>query len=124
MPDSFKAERLAEGKPGFQGQSKACDQHYCFDARIGVTRLALYLQLANDRLVPPDAALTAMKASPAMKTIVINGPHGLLQASPAPAAQIVAEFVREVDRLPRKRNGSVDCSPARSLRGYEFRLWL
>ena len=57
----------------------------------------LYMQAAQDNLVPSGAARLAMAACPSMKVIPFKGPHCLLQAVPAEAAAVVAAFVRNVE---------------------------
>lgn len=70
--------------------------------RVNVTALlprirvpALYLQALQDRLVPAKAAAIIERALPALRIVRLDGPHGLLQASPAAAARVIDNFCRE-----------------------------
>lgn len=56
---------------------------------------ALYLQALQDRLVPAKAAAIIERALPALRIVRLDGPHGLLQASPAAAARVIDNFCRE-----------------------------
>jgi len=57
----------------------------------------MYLQAADDTLVPSSAARLALKDCPAMKVVPLRGPHCLLQTVPTEAAALVATFVRETE---------------------------
>jgi len=70
--------------------------------RVNVTALlprirvpALYLQALQDRLVPAKAAAIIERALPALRIVRLDGPHGLLQASPVAAARVIDNFCRE-----------------------------
>lgn len=53
----------------------------------------LYLQAAQDLIVPARAAAEAQRALPGMQRVRLAGPHGLLQAEPAAAAQALIAFL-------------------------------
>ena len=56
----------------------------------------LYLQAAQDRLVPRSAAELIRGLRPSTHVMRFAGPHALLQALPEETAIAVTEFVREV----------------------------
>jgi pimeloyl-[acyl-carrier protein] methyl ester esterase len=56
----------------------------------------LYLQAAEDRVVPPTAASAIKKELPTALVVPIAAPHCLLQAAPGNAASIIKLFAREV----------------------------
>lgn len=56
----------------------------------------LYLQAAEDRVVPPTAARSIKKELPTVRFVRVAAPHCLLQASPAHAASIIKLFASEV----------------------------
>jgi pimeloyl-[acyl-carrier protein] methyl ester esterase len=53
----------------------------------------LYLQAVQDRIVPPAAAADIQRICPAASIIRLDGPHGLLQAAPAPCATAMTSFL-------------------------------
>lgn len=53
----------------------------------------LYLQASQDLVVPPKAASDLLQALPALQVVRLEGPHGLLQASPGAAATAVLSFL-------------------------------
>jgi pimeloyl-ACP methyl ester carboxylesterase len=62
-----------------------------------LTRIAipvLYLQAAQDRLVRSRCLDEIQRMKPDVRSIIMNGPHLLLQANPDDAARIVADFCR------------------------------
>jgi pimeloyl-[acyl-carrier protein] methyl ester esterase len=61
----------------------------------------LYLQATEDRVVPSSAAVYLSKLAPTVRVESIEAPHLLLQAQPAEAARIVAEFAREATAVYR-----------------------
>jgi pimeloyl-ACP methyl ester carboxylesterase len=62
----------------------------------GVTVPILYLQAAQDGLVPAWCAEEIRRIRPDAKIIRIDGPHLLLQCEPERTADAVAEFVRSL----------------------------
>jgi pimeloyl-[acyl-carrier protein] methyl ester esterase len=54
---------------------------------------ALYLQAAQDFIVPPSAAAEMRQALPRLQVVCLEGPHGLLQAAPQAAAAAVMAFL-------------------------------
>ena len=52
----------------------------------------LYLQAAQDRVVPTTAARFVQQVLPATRVVRLEGPHCLLQASPAEAATALLSF--------------------------------
>jgi pimeloyl-[acyl-carrier protein] methyl ester esterase len=56
----------------------------------------LYLQAAQDRLVPRSAAELVRRLRPSTRVMRFHGPHALLQALAQETAAAVVEFVREV----------------------------
>lgn len=53
----------------------------------------LYLQARHDRLVPARCLEEIRRIRPDVRSVVMNGPHFLLQREPQRAAQIVADFL-------------------------------
>jgi len=53
----------------------------------------LYLQGESDLAVPPAAAEQVRRALPTVRVVRLAGPHGLLQAAPAAAAQAIMSFL-------------------------------
>jgi len=53
----------------------------------------LYLQAAQDRVVFPGSARHLASLLPDMTTVVLPGPHLLLQRTPGPAAEAIASFM-------------------------------
>jgi pimeloyl-ACP methyl ester carboxylesterase len=62
-----------------------------------VNKPLLYLRAAHDCLIPANASTTVTRLNPQARVVEIDGPHGLLQAAPAEAAQIVAAFLRKAE---------------------------
>ncbi|RZL37129.1 MAG: alpha/beta hydrolase [Rubrivivax sp.] len=58
-----------------------------------VSAPVLYLQAAQDRIVPPAAAADVQRICPRTVVTRLAGPHGLLQASPAPCAAAMTSFL-------------------------------
>lgn len=56
----------------------------------------LYLQAAQDRVVPPTAAASIQHELPTVRVVSVTAPHCLLQAAPYQAASIIKLFVSEV----------------------------
>jgi len=56
----------------------------------------MYLQAVEDRIVPGQAARTIQRALSGLRIVRLEGPHGLLQAAPAAAAQAIENFCREL----------------------------
>jgi pimeloyl-[acyl-carrier protein] methyl ester esterase len=70
------------------------------DARSCLANLqcpVLYLQAAQDRVVPRSCAQEVRRIQPATKVVQIEGPHFLLQSQPAAAARAIEHFLREVE---------------------------
>jgi pimeloyl-ACP methyl ester carboxylesterase len=63
-------------------------------ARVRVP--ALYLQALQDRVVPRQAAAAMQHRLSALRVVKIDGPHGLLQASPAASARAIESFCGEL----------------------------
>lgn len=59
-----------------------------------ITVPVLYLQAAEDRLVPRKVGDALVQTCADARLISISGPHGLLQAAPEAAAQAICTFVR------------------------------
>jgi pimeloyl-ACP methyl ester carboxylesterase len=56
----------------------------------------LYLRASQDRLVPAEASAAVAELNPQTRVVEVQGPHLLLQAAPAEAAEAVRAFVREI----------------------------
>jgi pimeloyl-ACP methyl ester carboxylesterase len=56
----------------------------------------LYLRASDDRLVPSGAAAAVAELKTQTRVVEVQGPHLLLQAVPAEAAEAVKAFVREI----------------------------
>ena len=56
----------------------------------------LYLQAAEDRVVPSTAASSIQKELPTARVVPIDAPHCLLQVAPGNAASIIKLFASEV----------------------------
>jgi pimeloyl-[acyl-carrier protein] methyl ester esterase len=56
----------------------------------------LYLRASGDRLVPRSSATLIERLSPHAQVVEIEGPHLLLQARPAAAAQVLREFAAQL----------------------------
>jgi pimeloyl-ACP methyl ester carboxylesterase len=54
-----------------------------------------YLQALDDRIVRPKESIAMAQIARHMSIVELEGPHCLLQASPALAGEIIYEFVRE-----------------------------
>jgi pimeloyl-ACP methyl ester carboxylesterase len=63
----------------------------------------LYLQASADWVVPKSASVMFRQAAPALQVVELEGPHMLLQLSPAAAARAVEAFVNSV--LLREQHG-------------------
>lgn len=59
-----------------------------------VTAPILYLRATEDRLVPKRASDLIQHLQPSAQVKEIEGPHCLLQAAPAEAAQVIREFMQ------------------------------
>jgi pimeloyl-ACP methyl ester carboxylesterase len=57
----------------------------------------LYLRASHDRVVPVSASKHVERLMPTLRTIVIPGPHCLLQATPDQAALAVKAFLQELE---------------------------
>ena len=57
---------------------------------------AMYLQARQDRVVPKQAAAIIQRKLSALRVVKLDGPHGLLQASPAAAAEAIENFCRDL----------------------------
>ncbi|WP_457447295.1 alpha/beta fold hydrolase [Roseateles sp. P5_E4] len=55
----------------------------------------LYLQARQDLLVPRDVAMDLQRALPSLQFVGLEGPHGLLQATPRAAAAAVRAFLEQ-----------------------------
>jgi pimeloyl-ACP methyl ester carboxylesterase len=69
------------------------------DARAELARVsvpALYLQAANDRVVPARCLDEILAIRPDVTVARIDGPHLLLQREPRQAAEIVTDFIRQL----------------------------
>lgn len=63
-------------------------------AQLGSLRVpVLYLQAGQDRVLPRSAGAEVLAALPSTRLIRLDGPHGLLQAAPRPAAAAIASFL-------------------------------
>jgi pimeloyl-ACP methyl ester carboxylesterase len=60
----------------------------------------LYLAASRDRLVGPRSIALIRKARPDVQVIQLDGPHLLLQAAPAAAAQALVAFAQQVQATP------------------------
>lgn len=56
----------------------------------------MYLQATQDQVVPASAAQSLKQDLPSMEIVKIEGPHCLLQVSPAPAALAIQSFCRKL----------------------------
>jgi pimeloyl-ACP methyl ester carboxylesterase len=56
----------------------------------------LYLQASKDRVVPPAASEVIMRARPATRLVILEGPHALLQARPKESVAAIREFASEM----------------------------
>jgi pimeloyl-ACP methyl ester carboxylesterase len=56
----------------------------------------LYLQAANDRIVPPSATRHLQALAPHMRVHTLAGPHLLLQVKPDETAAVIEDFVRAI----------------------------
>lgn len=65
-----------------------------------VTAPILYLRASEDRLIPKRASDLIKHLQPSAQVKEIEGPHCLLQAAPAEAAQAIREFIRVVEPWP------------------------
>ncbi|MGO4381666.1 alpha/beta fold hydrolase [Pseudoduganella sp. RAF53_2] len=86
----------------------------CVDARVWRARLRavldvdvstelrsievpiLYLQAADDRLVPSSAARFIADQVPSVEVLQIDGPHLLLQTQPRASAAAISAFMRQI----------------------------
>lgn len=69
-------------------------------AALAASQLPLmYLRARQDRLVPATAAALVLQLRPDTQVIEIDGPHCLLQAAPAEAAQHLRHFIRALPGL-------------------------
>lgn len=59
----------------------------------GLRMPVLYLQASRDLVVPGTAALDLRGVLPALQVVRLEGPHGLLQATPKEAAAAVLSFL-------------------------------
>lgn len=59
----------------------------------GLQMPVLYLQAAQDLVVPASAAAEVRRTLPGTRLVRLAGPHGLLQAEPAAAAQVLESFL-------------------------------
>jgi pimeloyl-[acyl-carrier protein] methyl ester esterase len=75
---------------------------------IGVP--VLYLQAAQDRVVPGASARLISALLPSAKVTVVCGPHLLLQAAPAQTAALVRDFINQLGRW----QVHADCAPIAS----------
>ncbi len=56
----------------------------------------LYLRASADHLIPRKASEHIHRVAPSVQIIELKAPHWLLQALPAAAATVVADFAREL----------------------------
>jgi pimeloyl-ACP methyl ester carboxylesterase len=56
----------------------------------------LYLCASQDRVVPATASRLVSQLKPSTRVVHVEAPHFLLQAAPLEAANVVREFMREV----------------------------
>jgi pimeloyl-ACP methyl ester carboxylesterase len=56
----------------------------------------MYLQALQDRIVPRQAAVIIQQRLSALRVVQLDGPHGLLQASPAASARAIENFCGEL----------------------------
>jgi len=56
----------------------------------------LYLQAADDRLIPPSAARFITEQVSSMEVLQIDGPHLLLQTRPHASAAAISAFMRQI----------------------------
>lgn len=61
---------------------------------------AMYLQALQDRVVPRRAARAIQRGLSALHLVQLDGPHGLLQASPAASARAIENFCRGLPPQP------------------------
>ena len=65
-----------------------------FRARLAAVQSpVLYLQALQDRLVPAGASAKVLQANVSIQVAKLEGPHFLLQTSPALAAEVVGAFL-------------------------------
>lgn len=71
------------------------------DERAALLKIAipmLYLRAAEDRLVPRATSEEILRLRPEIQMVEIPGPHLLLQANPKAAAEVVVQFLEDLDR--------------------------
>jgi pimeloyl-[acyl-carrier protein] methyl ester esterase len=56
------------------------------------------MRAAQDRLVPASASALISALKPGAEVVEMDAPHGLLQAVPLQAAQMVRDFVRRIEK--------------------------
>ena len=65
--------------------------------RVSELRMpVMYLQAQQDRLVPRAAAADILRRLPSTHVVKLDGPHGLLQASPDASARAIVRFCRDL----------------------------
>jgi len=72
------------------------------DVRSELSQLKLpilYMQASADLVVPAAAGKVVARTSSLVTVKVIAAPHFLLQCAPAPAADVIDAFVREISRI-------------------------
>lgn len=62
-----------------------------------ITVRSVYLQATKDRLVPETALAHIRALLPSISVEKVEGPHCLLQASPAAASKVIEAFMRELE---------------------------
>ena len=71
-------------------------------ARFATLRVpTLYLRATEDRAVPAAVSREVHRLKPDTQVVELQGPHFLLQVTPAEAAQAIQTFVRSADNATR-----------------------
>ncbi len=61
----------------------------------------LYLQATKDRLIPGRCLEEILEVKPEMEVVTVPGPHLLLQREPKRTAEVVTNFLLQLDHLAR-----------------------
>lgn len=96
--DSVLAEAIAKvSVPAIRARLRAVVDVDVSEKFAALNTPVLYLRASDDRVVPRASSELALRLKPQMRLVQLEAPHFLLQASPVEAANIVSEFVHEVE---------------------------